>query len=138
MWSCPTACCSADKLVNWTLNGTRRRVTLERQHRLQSRPQRTIDVLLTVARAWNGGHSHRAPAVIMTGMAPGELLFNVRVWTTDFVEWIAVRTELTMKIRDGLAAAGIEVPRPQRELVVRGLAPQPLGQAVGDGTASST
>jgi small-conductance mechanosensitive channel len=67
-------------------------------------------------------------------MAPGELLFNVRVWTTDFSDWIDVRTELTMKIRDGLAAAGIEVPRPQRELIVRGLAPQ-AAQALGPASA---
>ena len=55
----------------------------------------------------------------MTGLAPGELQFNVRAWTKDFGDWVEVRTELAMKIRDGLAEAGIEVPRPQRELIVR-------------------
>ena len=60
----------------------------------------------------------------MTGLAPGELQFNIRVWTKDFGDWIAARTELAMKIRNGLAEAGIEVPRPQREVVVHGLPPQ--------------
>jgi potassium-dependent mechanosensitive channel len=134
----PNGMLLADKLVNWTLNGTRRRVTMNVNTGFDAAPQRTIDVLLEIARAVNGVASSPAPAVIMTGMAPGELLFNVRVWTTDFSDWIAVRTELAMKIRDGLAAAGIEVPKPQRELVIRGPAPLPLGQAIGDAPASST
>ncbi len=131
----PNGMLLADKLVNWTLNGTRRRVTMNVSTSFAASPQRTIDVLLAIARSVNGVALTPAPAVIMTGMAPGELLFNVRVWTTEFSDWINVRTELTMKIRDGLAEAGIEVPRPQRELIVRGLSPQAaqeLGKAAGD------
>jgi potassium-dependent mechanosensitive channel len=131
----PNGMLLADKLVNWTLNGTRRRVTMNVNTSFAAAPQRTIEVLLAIARSVNGVALSPAPAVIMTGMAPGELLFNVRVWTTDFSDWIAVRTELAMKIRDGLAAAGIEVPKPQRELIVRGLTPQTaqqLGQAAGE------
>jgi len=130
----PNGMLLADKLVNWTLNGTRRRVTMNVSTGFAAAPQRTIEVLLAIARSVDGVALSPAPAVIMTGMAPGELLFNVRVWTTDFSDWIAVRTELTMKIRDGLAEAGIEVPRPQRELIVRGLTPQAaqqLGSADG-------
>jgi potassium-dependent mechanosensitive channel len=131
----PNGMLLADKLVNWTLNGTRRRVTMNVSTGFDAAPQRTIEVLLEIARKVNGVAQLPAPAVIMTGMAPGELLFNVRVWTTDSSDWVQVRTELTMKIRDGLAAAGIEVPRPQRELIVRGMpaqAVQQLGQVAGD------
>ena len=80
---------------------------------------------MAVARSCNGVAVTPAPACIMTGLAPGELQFNVRAWTKDFGDWIEVRTELTMKIRDGLAEAGIEVPRPQREVVLRTLPPEP-------------
>jgi small-conductance mechanosensitive channel len=48
----------------------------------------------------------------------------VRVWTKDFADWIDTRTQLAMKIRDGLAEAGIEVPRPQREVLLRTLPPE--------------
>ena len=131
----PNGMLLADKLVNWTLNGTRRRVTMNINTGFDTAPQRTIEVLLAAAHAVNGVAPSPAPAVIMTGLAPGELLFNVRVWTTDIADWVAVRTELAMKIRDSLAEAGIEVPKPQRELVVRGLSPQAaqeLGKAAGE------
>ncbi len=131
----PNGMLLADKLVNWTLNGTRRRVTMNINTGFDTAPERTIEVLLAAAHAVNGVAPSPAPAVIMTGLAPGELLFNVRVWTTDIADWVAVRTELAMKIRDSLAEAGIEVPKPQRELVVRGLSPhaaQELGKAAGD------
>ncbi len=51
----PNGMLLADKLVNWTLNGTRRRVTIERQHRATPpTPQRTIEVLLAIARCVDG------------------------------------------------------------------------------------
>jgi potassium efflux system protein len=131
----PNGMLLADKVVNWTLNGTRRRFDLNISTHYSEDPQRTMDLLVEIARSCSGVAATPAPACIMTGLGPGELQFNVRAWTKDFGDWVAVRTELAMKIRNGLAEAGIEVPRPQRELVVRGLSPQTaqeLGKAAGD------
>lgn len=119
----PNGMLLADKMINWTLYGTRRRVTLDVSTSFEADPQRTLDILHEIARSVAGVATSPAPAVIMTALAPGELQYNVRVWTADFGDWIAVRTELAMKIRDGLAAAGIQVPRPQREVHVHGLRP---------------
>jgi len=121
----PNGMLLADKMVNWTLNGTRRRFDLNISTHYAADPQRTMDLLVEIARSCTNVASTPAPACIMTGLAPGELQFNVRAWTKDFGDWVAARTELAMKIRNGLADAGIEVPRPQREVVVRGLVPQP-------------
>lgn len=130
----PNGMLLADKLINWTLNGTRRRFDLNISTAYSVDPQRTMDLLVQIARSCDGVAATPAPACIMTGLAPGELQFNVRAWTKDFGDWVQVRTELAMKIRNGLAEAGIEVPRPQRELVVRGLAPQDLAKAASGGS----
>jgi small-conductance mechanosensitive channel len=120
----PNGMLLADKLINWTLNGTRRRFDLNITTHYSADPQRTMDLLVEIARSCNGVAATPAPACIMTGLAPGELQFNVRAWTKDFGDWVQVRTELAMKIRNGLAEAGIEVPRPQREIVLRTLPPE--------------
>jgi small-conductance mechanosensitive channel len=120
----PNGMLLADKLINWTLNGTRRRFDLNVSTHYEEDPQRTMDLLVEIARSCNGVAATPAPACIMTGLGPGELQFNVRAWTKDFGDWVQVRTELAMKIRNGLAEAGIEVPKPQREVVIRGLPPQ--------------
>ena len=120
----PNGMLLADKLINWTLNGTRRRVELAINTPYSADPQRTMDLLVEIARGVSGVAATPAPSAIMIGLAPGELQFSIRAWTKDFTDWVQVRTELAMKVRAGLAEAGIEAPRPQRELVVRGLTPQ--------------
>jgi potassium-dependent mechanosensitive channel len=70
-----------------------------------------------------------APAAIMTGLVNGELQFNLRAWTTDRADWVLVRSELAMQVRDGLAAAGIEVPVPQRDLHLRTGSTEPAAAA---------
>lgn len=117
----PNGMLLADKLVNWTLNGTRRRITLDINTVLSADPQRTMELLVGIARTVDGIALSPAPAAIMTGLGPGELQFNVRVWTGDFTDWVSVRSELAMKLRNGLVEAGIEMPRPQRDLHLRSL-----------------
>ena len=121
----PNGMLLADKVVNWTLNGTRRRFDLNISTHYKEDPQRTMDLLVEIARSCSGVAATPAPACIMTGLAPGELQFNIRAWTKDFADWVQVRTELAMKIRNGLAEAGIEVPKPQREIVLRTMPPEP-------------
>jgi potassium efflux system protein len=137
----PNGILLADKLVNWTLHGTRRRVELAISTTYAADPQRTMDLLVEIARGVNGVASTPAPNAIMIGLAPGELQFSIRAWTQDFTDWVAVRTELAMKVRDGLAEAGIEVPRPQRELILRGMpaqATEELGKAAAAGSEQRT
>ena len=133
----PNGMLLADKMVNWTLNGTRRRFDLNISTRYEEDPQRTMDLLDEIARSCAGVAATPAPACIMTGLAPGELQFNIRAWTKDFGDWITVRTELALKIRNGLAEAGIEVPRPQREVVVRTIGPEPAAPAADAAAAAS-
>ncbi len=130
----PNGMLLADKMVNWTLNGTRRRFDLNISTHYAADPQRTMDLLVEIARSCSGVAATPAPACIMTALLPGELQFNIRAWTKDFGDWIAVRTELAMKIRNGLAEAGIEVPKPQREIILRtvpGAADDAAGAAKG-------
>ncbi|MEY2896348.1 MAG: hypothetical protein RL669_617, partial [Pseudomonadota bacterium] len=115
----PNGMLIADKLVNWTLTGTRRRISVELSTVYGADPQRTVKLLEEIARSVDGVSLSPAPNVIVTGLTAGTLDFSVRVWTRELADWVQVRSNLAMRIRDGLAEAGIQVPLPQRELLVR-------------------
>jgi len=115
----PNGMLIADKLVNWTLTGTRRRVSVDLSTVYGADPRRTVKLLEQIARSVDGVSLSPAPNVIVTGLTAGTLDFSVRVWTTELADWVQVRSDLAMRIRDGLAEAGIQVPLPQRELLVR-------------------
>ena len=115
----PNGMLLADKLVNWTLRGTRRRVNIDVSTVQSADPQRTIELLVEIARGVDGVASVPAPVAIMTGLATGVLEFNLRAWTTEHADWLIMRSDLAVQVRNGLAQAGIEVPLPQRELHVR-------------------
>ena len=115
----PNGMLLADKLVNWTLSGTRRRIDINVSTGYAVVPQRTIDLLVGIARTVQGIAASPAPVAILTGLAPGALEFNLRAWTTDSADWLLVRSDLAVQVQNGLAEAGIEVPMPQREMHVR-------------------
>ena len=115
----PNGMLLADKLVNWTLYGSSRRISIDISTGYGVRPQQTIELLVGIARGIDGIALSPAPEAILIGLTPGALEFSVRAWTTPHANWIEMRSELAVRIRDGLADAGIEVPLPQREMHVR-------------------
>jgi len=82
-----------------------------------------IDLLVRVARSHQGFVALPAPMAVLTGPVPGALEFNLRAWTTHEADWVAVRSEWAVKIRDAQTEAGREVPIPQPEISLRGVSP---------------
>lgn len=115
----PNGMLLADKLVNWTLSGSSRRIHVAVSTGYSVRPGQTIELLVSIARAVEGIAASPAPIAVLTGLTPGALEFSVRAWTNPGSDWVAVHSTLSVAIRDGLAEAGVEVPLPQRELHLR-------------------
>jgi potassium efflux system protein len=70
---------------------------------------------------------------ILAGLATGALEFNLRAWTTEQTDWTIARSLLNVKVHDGLAEAGIEVPFPQRDLHLRSVSKAAGEQLIGAG-----
>jgi small-conductance mechanosensitive channel len=115
----PNGVLFADKLVNWTLTRNSRRIEISVSTGFGTSPQETIDLLVGIAARTPGIASGPPPAALLTGLASGTLEFLLRAWTEELADWVAVRSALAVQVRDGLAAAGIEVPLPQRDLHLR-------------------
>jgi potassium-dependent mechanosensitive channel len=115
----PNGLLLADKLVNWTLRSNRRRIDVNVVTHYAADPRRTIDLLVRIAGNVEGIASTPPPVALLTEQATGALEFTLRVWTTNQTDWVIARSLLNLKVRDGLAEAGIEVPLPQRDLHLR-------------------
>jgi small-conductance mechanosensitive channel len=132
----PNGMLLADKLINWTLNGSSRRISIDISTGYGVSPQQTIEVLVGIARGITGIAVSPAPEAILTGLTPGALEFSVRAWTMPQADWVLVRSELAVNIRDGLAEAGIEVPLPQREIHVSSITGKSSPAAAPDGVVT--
>jgi len=103
----------AEQLVNWTLVSSQRRIDVNVATSFATAPQHTIELLDRLAASVEGVAQHPPPSTLLTGLAAGALEFNVRAWTTDQANWLAVRSALAVRLHDGLAEAGIVVPSPR-------------------------
>jgi small-conductance mechanosensitive channel len=133
----PNGMILADKLVNWTLTGNSRRINIDVSTGYEVSPQQTIAMLIGIAQDLDGVASFPPPSALLTGLTPGALTFNVRAWTTQQADWVAVRSAFAMRIRDAFAEANIAVPLPQRELHVRVAAGGPSAEVLAGATAPS-
>jgi small-conductance mechanosensitive channel/anti-sigma regulatory factor (Ser/Thr protein kinase) len=115
----PNGLLLADKLINWTLNGTSRRINLDFGIAYAVNPRQVAELLVEIARNVQGVAFSPAPTAVVLGFSDGVQDISLRAWTLEHTDWIQVRSELAMRVRDGLADAGIELVLPQRDLRVR-------------------
>jgi small-conductance mechanosensitive channel len=119
----PNASLISDRLTNWTLNNTRRRVDVKVGVAYGTDPQKMLELLLSAARAQREILAFPAPVALFMGFGESSLDFELRAWTDAFDDWVQVRSGLALEVHRKLGEAGIEVPFPQRVLRVR---PEPL------------
>jgi potassium efflux system protein len=117
----PNGMLLADKLTNWTLRSNSRRINISVVTTYSANPRQTLELLVDIAAKVEGIASAPPPVAIMTGLATGALEFNLMAWTTDKTDWVGARSLLNVRVRDGLAEAGIGVPLPQRDLHLRSI-----------------
>jgi potassium-dependent mechanosensitive channel len=117
----PNGMLLADKLINWTLRSNSRRININVVTTYSAKPQQILELLVGIAAKVEGIASAPPPVAILIGLATGALEFNLMAWTTDKTDWVGARSLLNVRVRDGLAEAGIEVPLPQRDLHLRSI-----------------
>jgi small-conductance mechanosensitive channel len=115
----PNGTLLSDKLVNWTLSDRSRRIELPVGVAYGSDPRRVIELLQAVVRATPGLLERPEPAVFFMGFGASSLDFSIRGWTSDFDNWVGIRSDLSVRAYDALRAAGIEIPFPQQDLHLR-------------------
>jgi small-conductance mechanosensitive channel len=106
----------SNRVTNWTLSDTRRRVTFPVGVKYGTSARRVIELLEETARANPAILDEPAPVGLFTAFGDSALEFELRVWSESPDALTIVRSEMAVGIQDALAAANIEVPFPQRDL----------------------
>lgn len=106
------------KVINWTYRSEIRRCELNIGVAYGSDPQHVIDLLTNVAKDNSRVATKPAPEVLFLDFGDSSLDFVLRIWTSVDI-YMQVSSELRVGISQTLAAAGIEIPFPQRDLHLR-------------------
>jgi small-conductance mechanosensitive channel len=127
----PNGMLLSEKLINWTLSDQNRRIDVPVGVAYGSDPRKILAILEDTARNLPGVAEAPPPMVLFTGFGASSLDFSVRCWTTNFDDWVALRSELAVRIAEALKAEAVEVPFPQRDLHLRSVSPQAGAQLAG-------
>jgi len=114
----PNAALTSERVTNWTLSDTLRRVTLDVGVAYSADPPHVLDILRSVAAAHPKALPDPPPLALCTGFGESALKFQLRVWTrVDDAE--SFLSGLAIAVHGALRAAKIEIPFPQRDVHIR-------------------
>jgi len=106
----------ASKLVNWTMSDQLRRIEIPVGVKYGSEVERVMEVLLNCAKEHSQILVNPAPYVLFNEFADSYLGFELRCWTSNYNDWISIRSEILVAIDKIFKKEGIQIPFPQRDL----------------------
>jgi small-conductance mechanosensitive channel len=124
----PNGSLISEKVINWTLSDQKRRLEVRVGVAYGTEPERVLALLAEVAASHPDVLEDPAPQALFEGFGDSALEFLLRAWTDHFDRWPLVRSELTVRMNAALRDAGIEIPFPQREVRLRAVTPEVVGE----------
>ena len=109
------------KLVNWTLSDTVIRVTIPVGVSYASDTQQVLTLLRKIASEQPVVLKDPGPQIECVGFGDSAINFEVRVFVTSYPNMLIVRNQIHTTILNAFREAKIEIPFPQRDVVVRNL-----------------
>jgi potassium efflux system protein len=111
----------ANQVINWTLSSPWRRVDIPVGVAYGTDPEEVIKLLVGVANAYPGVMRSPEPSAFFLGFGDSALNFELRFWAARQEIWFQLKSDVSVAVGRALAAAGIEIPFPQRDLHVRSI-----------------
>ena len=124
----PNASLISKDVVNWTLSDQQRRITVQVGVAYGTDPGRVIVLLQQVPGQYTDILKTPEPMALFTGFGDSALNFELRFWTVDADRVAIIRSDVAIAINNALAAAGFEIPFPQRDLHLRSVDAQVADQ----------
>ncbi len=120
----PNGMLVADRLTNWTLSNSSRRIEVNVGVAYDSDPARVLDLLRGVAARTEGLLPEPAPVALFVGFGASSLDFTLRAWTREEADWVSIRSQMGLSVLQALREADIGIPYPQQDLHLRSLSPE--------------
>jgi small-conductance mechanosensitive channel len=114
----PNADLISKEVVNWTLSDRYKRLIIPVGVAYGTDPRTVLNLLVDVAREDPDVLSFPEPYTLFRQFGDSSLNFELRCWCAFDVA-LGTNSRLNVGINDALAAAGIEIPFPQRDLHLR-------------------
>lgn len=114
-----------DRFVNWTLTDTVTRVVIPVRVAYGSNTDRALNLLLDIAHAHPTVLQEPAPCAVFQSFGESALLLELQVYAKELNQRVDLRHELNTRIYRAFAEQGIEIPRPQHEVLLRSAPPEP-------------
>ncbi len=99
----------SDRVINWTFSNRRRSIELQIAVALVVDPRRIITLLERAANEHPHISRDPPPKALVVKLGPDSLGLELRAWTERIHDWMQVRSELAIAVRDTLAAENIEL-----------------------------
>lgn len=108
------------QVINWSHNDRNIRFNFPVGVSYKENPEKIKSILMSVAECHIGVLKSPMPDVLFEEFADSSLNFNLRVWTSDFINRPKVlKSELYYDIFKRFAEEGVEIPYPQRDIHIK-------------------
>lgn len=112
----PNGLLISNEVVNWTLSDQRRRIEVLAGVAYGSDPHKVKELFEKVLDNHEDILTDPKPSVLFQGLGESSLDFRLLFWTSNYPEWIRIRSDIVFGVHDILVNEGISIPFPQMDL----------------------
>ncbi len=107
-------------VINWSHTDRNVRFNFTVSVSYKEDPEKIKNLLLEVASQNPGVQQYPAPDVLFTEYGDSALVFNLRVWTSSYIDKPGVlKSQLYYEIFKAFKKTGVEIPFPQRDIHIK-------------------
>ncbi|PLX13218.1 MAG: mechanosensitive ion channel protein MscS, partial [Marinilabiliales bacterium] len=111
----------SNQVVNWTLSDQQRRIEVFAGVAYGSDPHRVKELFEKVLSDHKDILNDPKPLVLFNGLGNSSLDFRLLFWTSNFYEWIHIKSDIIFGVHDILYKEGISIPFPQMDLHLKSI-----------------
>lgn len=111
----------SNNVINWTLSDDRKRIELLVGVSYSSNPREVREILLNIIENHPEIEADPVPNVLFQELGDSSLNFRMLFWTSDYGQWVRIKSDVLFQVFDDFKVAGIQIPFPQRDLHLRSI-----------------